>query len=232
MADASTLPQRRLVRWSELHALALLIATMAVAAGASIWLVILVALGSFGALIARCRGAWSPSGRFGAANALTAARILGAAALPPLTNTSFVFVTCAVVLFALDAADGWLARKLGLSSEFGEYLDKEADAFFMLMLCLLLYATGRLGPWILGPGLLRYGFVVFLMLARPPAQKETRSAMGRWIYFGMISALIAAFTPFPALYKPWALLMTTALVYSFGKALVDVYGVPREHGGR
>jgi hypothetical protein len=99
----------------------------------------------------------------------------------------------------------------------------------MLVLCLLLYTGGHLGAWIIAPGLLRYGFVVFLMLAKPPAFKERRSARGRWIYVGMISALIAAFTPFPSLYQPYAVLMTLVLFYSFADALFDLYRGPHEN---
>jgi phosphatidylglycerophosphate synthase len=136
----------------------------------------------------------------------------------------------AVTVFALDGVDGWLARRLGLASEFGEYLDKETDAFFMLVLCVLVYAGGRFGAWILVPGLLRYGFVVFLMLAKPPAVKERRSARGAWMSFGMISALLVAFTPFPTFYQPYALLMTLVLLYSFADSLLDLYRSPQEDG--
>jgi phosphatidylglycerophosphate synthase len=135
------------------------------------------------------------------------------------------------MLFMLDGVDGWLARKFGLASEFGEYLDKEADAFLMLVLCLLLYTTGRLGAWVILPGVLRYGFVLFIALARPPAQKERRTTSGRWIYVGMTSALIAAFTPFPWLYRPFAALMTLVLVYSFASAARDVYRRPQASEG-
>jgi phosphatidylglycerophosphate synthase len=160
------------------------------------------------------------------------ARLLGTAALPwtvaagPLATAAF-----ALTLFALDGVDGWLARKLGLASEFGEYLDKETDAFLMLMLCLLLYTGGRLAAWILAAGLLRYAFVLFIALARPPAQKERRTASGRWIYVAMTSALIAAFTPLPFVYQPLAALMTLALLYSFGSAVRDMYRPSHETEG-
>ena len=231
MTKASADIQVRLVRWSELHAIVMLAGTALVLAGASLWALMLLAAVSFAALVWRCRTHWSPPGRFGAANALTAARLLGVLALPSVAAMSPLAVAgFAVTLFALDGVDGWLARRLGLASEFGAYLDKETDAFFMLVLCLLVYTGGRFGAWILLPGLLRYGFVVFLILAKPPAVKERRSARGRWMYFGMISALVAAFTPFPAFYQPYALLMTLVLLYSFADALLDLYRRPRENG--
>lgn len=231
MTKASTDIQVRLVRWSERHAIVMLAGTALILTGASLWALMLLAAVSFAALVWSCRTHWSLPGRFGAANALTAARLLGVLALPAVAAMSPLAVAgFAVTLFALDGVDGWLARRLGLASEFGEYLDKETDAFFMLVLCLLVYAGGRFGAWILVPGLLRYGFVVFLMLAKPPAVKERRSARGRWMYFGMISALVVAFTPFPAFYQPYALLMTLVLLYSFVDALLDLYRRPREDG--
>jgi phosphatidylglycerophosphate synthase len=227
MTNESTGIQMRLVRWSEAHATVLLVGTALVLTGASVWVLMVLACASFAALVWSCREGWPLPGRFGAANALTTARLLGVLALPATgVSNPLAVAACALTLFALDGLDGWLARRLGLVSEFGEYLDKEADAFFVLALCVLLYTGGRLGVWIMIPGLLRYGFVLFLMLAKPPALKERRSARGKWMSFGMISALIVAFTPFPVLYRPYALLMTLVLLYSFADALFDVYRGP------
>jgi phosphatidylglycerophosphate synthase len=213
-----------LVRWSEYHAIAMVAGTIAVLAGWPFWLLMLLTILSFASLVWGCRQSWRVHGTFGAANALTSARLLGTAALPTTVVLHPLAVAAlALTLFALDGVDGWLARKLARASEFGEYLDKETDAFLMLVLCLLLYTSGRLGAWILLPGVLRYGFVLFVAFARPPAQKERRTASGRWIYVGMTSALIAAFTPFPSLYGPFAALMTLVLLYSFGRAARDVY---------
>jgi phosphatidylglycerophosphate synthase len=231
MTKASRGTQVRLVRWSELHAMVMLAGTVLVLTVSPLWALMLLAGVSFAALVWACRTHWSPAGRFGAANALTAARLLGALALPAVAAISPLAVAgVAVMLFAIDGVDGWLARRLGLVSEFGEYFDKETDAFFMLVLCLLLHTGGRFEAWILVPGLLRYGFVVFLMLAKPAALKERQSARGRWMYFAMISALIVAFTPFPAFYQPYALLMTLVLLYSFAHALLDLYRSPRGNG--
>jgi phosphatidylglycerophosphate synthase len=217
--------QRQLVRWSEAHALIVLAGTALAFVGASLWPVIVLAALSFATLAWRCRDGWPRPGRFDAANALTSARILAVLALPWVADMlgALAAGAMALILFALDGVDGWLARRLGLASDFGEYLDKEADAFLMLVMCLLLYRGGRLGVWIVLPGLLRYAFVVFLMLAKPPALKERRTAHGRWIYFGMISALIAAFTPFPRLYEPLVVVMSLALAGSFADGLLDLY---------
>jgi phosphatidylglycerophosphate synthase len=217
--------QHALVRWSELHALTLLGATALVAAGTSPWVLAIAAALSFAVLIWCCRAGWQYAGRFGAANTLTSARVAATLALPAIASETFplAVAACTIAIFALDGVDGWLARRQGLASEFGEYLDKEADAFLLLVLCMLLYGEGRLGAWIIVPGLMRYAFVVFLLFARPPVLKERRSAAGRWIYGGMIVALAAAFTPFPAVYAPLAAVMSAVLVYSFAHTLFEIY---------
>jgi phosphatidylglycerophosphate synthase len=217
--------QLRLARWSEAHALVVLTGAALVLGGASLWILMAVVSISFATLVLRCRADWPRPGRFDAANALTSARIIGAVALPSLAAhvAPLAVAACALALFALDGVDGWIARRQALASEFGEYLDKEADAFLLLVLCMLLYSGGRLGGWIMVPGLLRYAFVVFLLVARPPVLKERRSTRGRWIYFGTISALVAAFTPFPAFYKPFAGLMTFVLICSFADTLFEIY---------
>ena len=213
----------RLKRWAEAHALVTLGATALALLGSSLWPLIAAAALSFAALVWGCRDGWPRPGRFDPANTITAARLAGVLALPVVGGTSpWLVAICALTLFALDGVDGWLARKLRLGSEFGEYFDKEADALLMLILCLLLFDSGRLGAWIVVPGVLRYGFVVCLMWMRPRALKERRSRLGRWIYFGMISALIAAFTPYPEFYRPLVVLMTLALAYSFAIALMDL----------
>jgi phosphatidylglycerophosphate synthase len=227
VSSTATQTQRQLARWSERHALAMLAAAALVLGGAPLWLMMAAALVSFAALAWQGRESWQHAGRFGAANALTTARIVATLGLPALADAPLAVAACALALFALDGVDGWLARRQGLASEFGEYFDKEADAFLLLVLCMLLYGGGRLGAWIIVPGLLRYAFVVFLLLARPPVLKERRSILGRWIYFGMIAALIAAFTPFPAFYQPLAAAMSIVLTYSFADTLFEIYRRPQ-----
>ncbi|MDF2782538.1 MAG: CDP-alcohol phosphatidyltransferase, partial [Geminicoccaceae bacterium] len=64
------------------------------------------------------------------------------------------------VALALDAVDGWLARRLQLVSSFGARFDLEVDALLLLILALLVWQAGRVDAWVLAIGLLRYGFVL------------------------------------------------------------------------
>ena len=67
-----------------------------------------------------------------------------------------VLVPLAAVALALDAVDGWVARRTGTVSALGARFDMEVDAFLILVLGA--YVTGELGGWVLTLGLMRYAF--------------------------------------------------------------------------
>jgi len=132
-------------------------------------------------------------------------------------------------LLALDGVDGWVARRTGTSGEFGAFLDQECDAFFLLLLCLLLYRLpGGFGAWILVPGLLRYGFVLYVRVARPPLRKEPRSRRAMWVFVLTMLSLLLCFAVPPALLdapRILAAMMSAALVLSFAESLYRMHRV-------
>jgi phosphatidylglycerophosphate synthase len=217
--------QPALLRWSEGNAAAMAAVTLTTAAGLPLWLLSLCGLLSFSLLLYRCRRRWTPDGRFGLANAVSLLRLSGMLVLPWLAPAQIAY--WGLILFAMDGVDGWMARRTGVAGEFGEFIDKESDAFFMLMLCLLLYRLPQgFGPWILLPGLLRYLFVLFVKFARPPELKEKRSAKGRWIFFFMMLTLLTCFAAYPDYLdycRPLAALMTLVLAYSFAQSWYLMY---------
>lgn len=221
--------QLDLLRWSEANAAAMAAVTLATAAGLPLWLLSLSGLLSFSLLLYRCRRRWTPGGRFGLANAVSLLRLSGMFVLPWLAPLQIVY--CGLILLAMDGVDGWIARRTGLAGEFGEFIDKESDAFFTLMLCLLLYRLPEgLGPWILLPGLLRYLFVLFVKFARPPELKEQRSPKASWISCFMMLTLLFSFAAYPGYLdycRPLAVLMMLALAYSFAESLYLMYRAPR-----
>jgi phosphatidylglycerophosphate synthase len=227
MKDSQPL-QPELLRWCESHAIAMTLAGLAAAAGLPPWVLSLCGLISFSVLLYRCRGRWTPGGRFGPANALTLLRLSGVLSLPLLSPAQ---IFCwGLILFALDGVDGWIARRTGLAGEFGEFFDKESDAFFVLVLCLLLYRLpGGFGAWILLPGLLRYGFVLFVKLAKPPELKERRTAATRWVLVLTMLALLFSFAAYPDdidTLRPVACFMTLVLAFSFAASLYQMYRGP------
>lgn len=102
---------------------------------------------------------------FGWANGATATRSTLVGLVTALVAASFselipvaLLVALASVALALDAVDGWLARRTHGETELGARFDMEVDAF--LLLALSAYVAPSLGWWVLTIGLLRYGFVV------------------------------------------------------------------------
>jgi len=113
-----------------------------------------------------------PHSRFGPANRVTLLRLavvvmlaglvgeaIPANPLASVPNAAWVIVIVATLTALLDAVDGHLARRSGLSSAFGARFDMETDAFFVLVLCALVVQAGQAGPWLLASGLMRYVFV-------------------------------------------------------------------------
>ena len=102
--------------------------------------------------------------RFGPANAATAARSTLVGIVTALVATSFaspipvpLLIGVTVPALALDAVDGWLARRTHTVSTLGARFDMEVDAFLIMVLSA--YVSQELGVWVLTIGLMRYAFV-------------------------------------------------------------------------
>lgn len=119
-----------------------------------------------------------PFARLGAANRITLCRLASVSLLaagatlvasqggsgthnvvPWPAWADWVLVGVLVVTASLDAFDGAVARRTGMSSDLGARFDMETDAAFILMLCVLVWQLGVTGPWILAAGAMRYAFV-------------------------------------------------------------------------
>lgn len=163
-----------LTHWTEQHALLMCLAIGGAWLEHSPMLLAAMAAASFSALLVRNRGHYSPGGGFGLANGVTLARVVGALGLL-LTPTLEPIWQSGIVLLLVgcDGVDGWVARRFGTASRFGQLFDYESDALLLLSVCLLLLASGRVGAWILLPGALRYGFVLLGRARQPPQQGIT-----------------------------------------------------------
>jgi phosphatidylglycerophosphate synthase len=102
--------------------------------------------------------------RLGPANSVTAARSALVGAVTALVVTSFgspmppaLLVALVVPALALDAVDGWVARRTRSVTPLGARFDMEVDAFLLLVLSVS--AGPMLGWWTLAIGLMRYAFV-------------------------------------------------------------------------
>ena len=104
------------------------------------------------------------SHRLGLADWVTLARATLAVGVAALTADSFdqrapvtMLVTLTVVALALDAVDGWVARRSRTASTFGARFDGEVDAFLILVLSV--YVARSTGAWVLAIGAARYAFL-------------------------------------------------------------------------
>jgi len=103
------------------------------------------------------------SDRLGPADWVTLARATLAVGVAALTADSFyqpasvtMLVTLTVVALALDAVDGWVARRTRTAT-LGAHFDAEVDAFLILVLSV--YVARSTGAWVLAIGAARYAFL-------------------------------------------------------------------------
>lgn len=164
-----------------------------------------------------------PFDRLGLANQITLTRgifvvmlagVIGSGTAPTLQVAA---VWVASLAAALDALDGWSARRSGMSSDYGARFDMEADALLILVLSILAWQFGKAGAWVLASGLLRYVFVIcawllpWLRNALPPSLRRKSIAAAQAI------CLLVAIAPFvPAVLSQWICAAALfALVASF-----------------
>jgi phosphatidylglycerophosphate synthase len=170
---------------------------------------------SLAVLVSLRARAWTPSGRFGAANAVTALRvsfIVGLAALPRIGPAASLTV---VAIFALDGVDGFLARRTATASSFGAAFDMETDALLVLVAGFRLADAGRLGVWILLPGLYRYLYGLAISVVPSARGDAPRSRIGRYAFAVMVVSLAASLWPVEPIHAPLAAVATALLTASF-----------------
>ena len=170
---------------------------------------------------------------FGPANEMTTARVMFVALVvsfigePTLPVVAASAAIATLVITVLDAADGWLARRSGMQSDFGARFDMETDALLIMALAILAWQYGKAGPWVLISGLLRYLFVaagwVLPWMREPLFPSVRRKAICVVQTAGLILTILPPIVP-PA--SEWlAAVSLAALVYSF---LVDTLWLWRQ----
>ena len=230
VAGSSGAHVRRVERWSLVNALGMLVATGVAGWMGSLWPLLAAGGGLLGMLVVGSWRRWTPDGRFGAANTVTALRTAGLVAVPAAVGSPEVFVVLGGGLLLADGVDGWLARRGNRTSTFGAFFDKEADALFLLVLCAAAVAAGRVPVWVVGAGLLRYTFVLTVFGLDLPEKTEQRVSLARYIYAAMVGALFLSFLIDPAWGRPLVACTTIALVGSFGRSLWGM--MPRRSAAR
>jgi phosphatidylglycerophosphate synthase len=170
--------------------------------------------------------AWHLNGRgFGIANQITLARtglacLVGGALLGG-ARVSWSLAAVIGIALALDALDGWLARRLGLASRFGARFDLEIDALMILILSVLVWQTGRADAWVLAIGGMRYAFVVLGMFW-PAARRPLPPSLRRKTVCAVLGVLllICLLPPTP----PWLAhgVVALALISQLASFAIDL----------
>lgn len=198
-----------------------------------------VAGGVYLVLVVAMMCAW-PSGRryLGWANRVTLVRAVLIALLtamlplPDFINEHHLLVfAMALTALALDGVDGWVARRTHTESRFGARLDMELDAFFILMLCLMLVIQGKAGVWIMAIGAMRYLFMIaswrWSWLGAELPVSYRRKTLCVW----QVATLMTCLLPWVA--PPWSnLLLALALILLAFSFVMDIGHLYRRASAR
>lgn len=166
----------------------------------------------------RTHAALGPAGRVTLARAALIAAVTGlvAAGFPGEVHTA-PLVSLAAVALALDAVDGYVARRTRTASLFGARFDMETDAFLVLVLSV--HVSTVLGPWVLAIGAMRYALGAAALavprLRTPLPPRYTRKVVAATQGVVLVTAS-AEILPVPAASAATALALA-ALLWSFGR---------------
>jgi len=228
--DSERTSREKVKPWTYANALSMLVAAALV-----LWLsypplLAFVAALCFFFLVAQARGAWTPTGNFGLPNAVTTLRLAVTMGmlLAFAREPGWVLAAAALFNLLLDVVDGWLARRSGLSSEFGARYDIEADALLVLALGILLHHRGLAGPWVILAGAWRYLYVLAPLLFPTPMGEARRSRHGRFAYVLMLSCFMLTLVLPPGMGAPLALIGTAAVSLSFLHSFWERYAPVRD----
>jgi phosphatidylglycerophosphate synthase len=176
--------------------------------------------------------------RLGPASSVTLARATPAVGVAALAAASYthdtpvaLLVTLAAVALALDAVDGWVARRTGTASALGARFDGEVDAF--LIAALSVYCAPVYGAWVLAIGAARYVFLagewLLPWMRAPLPRRRWRRAVA---VLQAVALTVAAAEVLPRdLTQALLLAALAALAVSMGECVWWLWR-RRESGGR
>jgi phosphatidylglycerophosphate synthase len=173
--------------------------------------------------------------RLGPADWVTLARATLAVGVAALVADSFnepapvtLLVSLAALALALDAVDGWVARRTRTTATLGERFDGEVDAFLILVLSV--YVARSAGAWVLAIGAARYAFLaagwLLPWMREPLPPRHWRKVVAATQ--GMVLTVAAADLLPPALTRAALVVALALLAESFGR---DVWWLRRHRNG-
>lgn len=187
---------REIESWSRYHAVGLILALVTYLNTHQLWILPLVSFVSFGYLLLTKRKLLlGEEFKISRANMVTLGRhdLLMILVIISTQIHHFYIGIIASFVALLDLLDGYYARKDQNSSLLGEYLDKEVDAIFVLMMSAMIYHFKLLPSWILAIGILRFVYVLILPFIKSSKKKEYKSRYGRVIAVILMIGMIGCF---------------------------------------
>ncbi|MDM7856271.1 CDP-alcohol phosphatidyltransferase family protein [Cellulomonas alba] len=205
-------------------AVAVVLASLALTAGLSLlgWVVGLACAAAVA--VVEARGLARYARARGPADLVTLLRAVLTCGVAALAADAFVaapavgaLVGLTVPALALDAVDGWVARRTRTASRFGAWFDGEVDAFLILVLSVDVARTAR--PWVLAMGAARYAFLlagrVFPWLRAPLPPRYWRKVVTAAVGIALATAAVGVL---PGAVTTFALVLALALLAeSFGR---------------
>ncbi len=158
--------------------------------------------------------------KVGYANLITMIRISSLLLLiwswQTLTSTQIFIIFLGVI--SMDGLDGFVARRFNQSSQEGEVLDEETDAFMVLGMSYVLYSKQLIEMWILLPGGFRYLYqLLFFWLPNSNIPTKRVRATIAVIFF---LSLVAGFILPQHLVFPVLLGSSLLILFSFGASFI------------
>lgn len=123
----------------------------------------------------------------------------------------------------LDGVDGWVARRFKEEHPFGATLDMITDAFFVLIVLLLLIQNQLIPFWLLIIGFLHYGYELILKALNWQEVKTPKNRFGKLIAVVLFISLLGPFILSPDYYLPLLYLTALLTCCSFGISFWDKY---------
>jgi phosphatidylglycerophosphate synthase len=160
-----------------------------------------------------------PHDRMGLCNLVTLIRLtLASVLVAPLAaglGPSWGIFVLAAVALSLDGIDGWLARRQNRVSAFGARFDMEVDSALALLLALLAWSAGSIGPAVVLLGLPRYAFAA-AGLALPWLNDPRPDRFSRKVVCVLqLGTLIALQAPLMTHAVAWGLVAAAALALAW-----------------
>lgn len=210
-------------RWSRYHALGMILATVTYLNIEKLWILPVVSFFSFAYLLLTKRNLLiGDDFKISRANLITLSRhdLLMILVLVSIYINHTLIGISASLIALLDLLDGYYARKDQNSTLLGEYLDKEVDALFVLMMSAMIFHFELLPVWIIAVGLLRFVYVMILPLIKSRDLKEYKFRFGRVIAVMLMIGLIGCFFIPYGFYEYIMIGISLLVLFSFLRSLL------------